>query len=206
MSAHDRSDCHEFMVPWLIIKVFGLDEWIYWRLLLQSLFITIITTTQNKWLLKTRSIMTGLRVSSLLDFLLLTYEWITNKYSCTTECVLKIRVEVTLRLTVTQSVIPGVEPHMGLMTKYVLLFDSCGLLFVGRPLWREDGSVFVYVTGPCQRSLSPVRVPWDSWPYFTVSDLRFPFSSPPTTHRVTVEVFDPTSTRVVCVICTAAYI
>jgi hypothetical protein len=33
-------------------------------------------------------------------------------------------------------------------------------------------------------------------PYFTVSDLRLPFSSPPTTRRVTVEVFDPASTRV----------
>jgi hypothetical protein len=32
--------------------------------------------------------------------------------------------------------------------------------------------------------------------YFTVSDLRLPFSSPLTTRRVTVEVFDPASTRV----------
>jgi hypothetical protein len=29
-----------------------------------------------------------------------------------------------------------------------------------------------------------------------VSDLRLPFSSPPTTRRVTVEVFDPAATRV----------
>jgi hypothetical protein len=36
----------------------------------------------------------------------------------------------------------GVEPHLGLMTRYLLLFDSYGLVFVGRPLWREDGSVF----------------------------------------------------------------
>jgi hypothetical protein len=47
-----------------------------------------------------------------------------------------------------------------------------------------------------QRSLSRIRVPWDSRPYFTVSDLRLPFSSPPTTRKVTVEVFDPASTRV----------
>jgi hypothetical protein len=38
-------------------------------------------------------------------------------------------------------------------------------------------------------------VPWDSRPHFTVSDLRLPFSSPPTTRRVTVEVFDPASIR-----------
>jgi hypothetical protein len=55
---------------------------------------------------------------------------------------------------------------------------------------------FIYAAGPCQRSLSPVRVPWDSRPYFTISDLRLYFSSPPTTRKVTVEVFDPASTRV----------
>jgi hypothetical protein len=29
------------------------------------------------------------------------------------------------------------------MTRYLLLFDSYGLVFVGRPLWREDGSVML---------------------------------------------------------------
>jgi hypothetical protein len=95
-----------------------------------------------------------------------------------------------------QSVSQGVEPHLGLMTRYLSLFDSYGLVLVGRPLWREDGSVFSICCWPCHRSLSRVRVPWDSRPYFTVSDLRLPFSSPPTTRRVTVEVFDPASTRV----------
>jgi hypothetical protein len=56
------------------------------------------------------------------------------------------KVKVTLRLTVSQSVSQsvslGVESHLGLMTRYLLLFDSYGLVFVGRPLWREDRSVF----------------------------------------------------------------
>jgi hypothetical protein len=82
----------------------------------------------------------------------------------------------------------------GLMTRYLLLFDSYGTVFVWRPLWREDGSVFLYAAGPRQRSLSRVRVPWGSWPYFTVSDFRLPFSPPPTTRRIAVEVFDPAST------------
>jgi hypothetical protein len=76
------------------------------------------------------------------------------------------------------------------MIRYLLLFDSYGLVFMGRLLWR------VYAAGPCQRSLPRVGIPWDSRPYFTVSDLRLPVSSPPTTRRVTVEVFDPASTRV----------
>jgi hypothetical protein len=56
--------------------------------------------------------------------------------------------------------------------------------------------LYVYAAGPCQRSLSRVLVPWDLRPYLTVSDMRLPFSSPPTTRRVTVEVFDPAFTRV----------
>jgi hypothetical protein len=38
-----------------------------------------------------------------------------------------IKVKVTLRLTVSQSVSLGVESHLGLMTRYLLLFDNCGL-------------------------------------------------------------------------------
>jgi hypothetical protein len=43
--------------------------------------------------------------------------------------------------------------------------------------------------------------------HILLSDLGLPFSSPPTTHRITVEVFDPTRTLVECVLlCMAAYI
>jgi hypothetical protein len=65
---------------------------------------------------------------------------------------------------------------------------------------ERSGLSVVCAAGPCQRSLSRVRVPWDLRPYLTVSDLRLLFSSPPTTRRVTVEVFDPASTRVYCVL------
>jgi hypothetical protein len=44
------------------------------------------------------------------------------------------KLKVTLRLTVSQSVSFGGEPHLGLMTGYLLFFDSYGLVFVGRPL------------------------------------------------------------------------
>jgi hypothetical protein len=46
----------------------------------------------------------------------------------------KVKVKVTLRLTVSQSVSFGIEPHLGLMTRYLLLFDNYGLVFVERPL------------------------------------------------------------------------
>jgi hypothetical protein len=60
---------------------------------------------------------------------------------------------------------------------------------------ERTGMAFTIAAGPRQRSSFRVRVPWDSWPYFTVSDSRLLFSSPPPTRRVTVEVFDPVSTR-----------
>jgi hypothetical protein len=59
-----------------------------------------------------------------------------------------LKVKVTLRLTVSQSVSLGVEPHLGIMTRFLLLFESYGLVFVRRPLWREDGSVFCICCWP----------------------------------------------------------
>jgi hypothetical protein len=56
---------------------------------------------------------------------------------------------------------------------------------------ERTGLSCVYAASPRQRSLSRARVPWISRLYFTVSVLILPFSSPPTTRRVTVEVFDP---------------
>jgi hypothetical protein len=56
----------------------------------------------------------------------------------------KVRVKVTLRLTVSQSVSLSVEPHLGLMTWYVLLFDSYGLVFVG-PHNETKPNIFFYI-------------------------------------------------------------
>jgi hypothetical protein len=60
---------------------------------------------------------------------------------------------------------------------------------------ERTGLSFTIAASPRQGSHSRVQVPWDSWPYFTISVLWLPFSSPPSTRRVTVEVFDPASTR-----------
>jgi hypothetical protein len=60
----------------------------------------------------------------------------------------EVEVQVTLRLTVSQSVNIVVEPHLGLMTRYIFLSDNYCLAFLGRPLWREDGSVFCLYSWP----------------------------------------------------------
>jgi hypothetical protein len=45
-----------------------------------------------------------------------------------------LKAKVILRLTVSQSASLGVEQHLVLMTRYLLLFDSYRIVFVGRPL------------------------------------------------------------------------
>jgi hypothetical protein len=98
------------------------------------------------------------------------------------------QVKVTLRLTVSQSVSLDIEPHL-------LLFDSYGLVFWGALSDERTDLSLVYAASPRQHSPSRARVPWDSWPYFTVLDLRLSLSSSPMTRWATVEVFDPASTR-----------
>jgi hypothetical protein len=79
-------------------------------------------------------------------------------------------VQVTLRLTFSQSVSLGVEPYLGLVSKYLLLFDSYGLVLVGRPVWLDSGSVVFICCWPLPAQFSRVRFPWNSRPYFTLSD------------------------------------
>jgi hypothetical protein len=76
-----------------------------------------------------------------------------------------------------------------------------GLLMWGALSDERTGLSFTIPADARQRSHSRIRVPWYSRPYFTVPDSRLPFSSPPTTRRATVEVFDPASTWE-CIECT----
>jgi hypothetical protein len=92
--------------------------------------------------------------------------------------------------------IRGLRPDFYFRTEYIIRLTVTFLIPWGALSDERTDLSFVCVAGPCQRSLSRVLFPWDSRPYFTVSDLRLPFSSPPTTRRVAVEVFDPASTRV----------
>jgi hypothetical protein len=73
------------------------------------------------------------------------------------------RYSTTLRLAVSQSVSLGVQSHLQLITRYLLLFDSYGLVFVWRHLWRNDGSVFCICCWP-----SPALSFWGPSPLGTI--------------------------------------
>jgi hypothetical protein len=66
-----------------------------------------------------------------------------------------------------------------------------GLLMWGVHSEERTGLLHTIAAGPRHRNHFRVRFLCDSWPYFTVSDSWRPFSSLPTTRRVTVEVLDP---------------
>jgi hypothetical protein len=86
-------------------------------------------------------------------------------------------------------------PIWGLRPDFCYCQTVAGLLMWGALSDERTGLPFTIAVGPRQGSHFRVRVPWGSWPYFTISDSRLPFSSPPTTRRVTVEVFEPASTQ-----------
>jgi hypothetical protein len=130
-----------------------------------------IITAHNQWLSKTRSIpcWTTSVFSSTVTNLVLIYESVTSPasvvrwltlHSWTLNFWILLRLiwkTTVLRLNRSQS-----QSHIatdgqsiskswcrapsGLMIRYLLLFDS--LVFVGRPLWREDGSAFCVCCWP----------------------------------------------------------
>jgi hypothetical protein len=53
----------------------------------------------------------------------------------------KVKVKVTLRLTVSQPLCLSVEPNLGILTRDFFFFKFTVLSYLGRPLWREVGSV-----------------------------------------------------------------
>jgi hypothetical protein len=62
------------------------------------------------------------------------YSAIISEPPLQTSTELTVKDKVTMRLVVSQSISLDMEPHLGLMTRYLLLFDIYGLVIVGRPV------------------------------------------------------------------------
>jgi hypothetical protein len=157
------------------------DDWIYWTSPLHLHFITTAYTL-NSFL--TESV---LRIAHCcLNFGLVSS--LSNSGSLDLYSKSKSKLYYDRR-SAGQSVLEQ-STHLGLTTRS-WLSDSCGFVGLGRPLWREDGSALCncYWLSPAQSFSGPSPVGLVAIFYC----LRFEtsFSSPPTTRRVTVEVFDP---------------
>jgi hypothetical protein len=109
-------DCKHLLLSWPVLR---------------GIFIK--PQAENHW----KSMLTGLYVVGVNGaFCRDIQRWVL----CITSTV-QVKVKVTLRLTVSQSVRLGVEPNLGLLTRAFFFFQSYCLVFWGRPLWREIGSV-----------------------------------------------------------------
>jgi hypothetical protein len=191
------------------------------------IFFFYLITTHNQWLSKTRSIpyWTTSVFSSTVTDLVLIYEsvtpsdsivhWLTlhswtlnhdsrpllqmnhDDFSYTNESIL-VWVSYYDRRSVGQSVLEY-STNMGLTNRFYHCQNIGWFLMWGALSDERTDLLITIPAGPGQRSHFHFRVPWDSLSYFTLSDSRLPFSSPPTTRRASVEVFDPASIRDSCI-------
>jgi hypothetical protein len=105
--------------------------------------------------------------------------WSELRLTSLLTCLLRIRTESyvttdgqSASLSWNNAPIWGLRPDF-----FLLLSRSCGFADVGAVSDDTTGLSFTIADGPRHRSHSRVRVQWDSWPYFTVSDSRLSFSS-----------------------------
>jgi hypothetical protein len=149
-----------------------MDDWIYWSLLYNHCL-----GLAPFWLAPFWSLYSDLN-----------YDWLHSESESESESEFYVTTDGQ-----SASVSWNKAPIWCLRPDFYYCQTVAGLLMWGAFSGEGTGLSFTTAAGTRQRSHSWVRVPWDSRPYFTVSDLRLPFSLPPTTRRVTVEV--PASTR-----------
>jgi hypothetical protein len=77
--------------------------------------------------------------------------------------------------------------HLGPMTRFLLRSDIFGFHVVGRPAWRENGSVIYSYNSLSLSGPSPTELMTTS--YCLIWDCWVPFLSPLTVRRAAVEVF-----------------
>jgi hypothetical protein len=154
----------------------SIDDWIYWTPLLRLQVIITAHTLNSFWI--SHCCLNLRLISSLSD------SWpLISPIRLTPAS----RFEFYMTTDGQSASLSWIKaPIWGLRLDFYYCVTVAGLLMWGALSDERTGLTFTIAAGPRQRSHFPFRVPWDSWPYFTVSDSRLPFSSPPTTRRITV--------------------
>jgi hypothetical protein len=91
------------------------------------------------------------------------------------------------------------NPHLGITTRYLLLFDSYSLVIVGRPLWQEgifyraeQSKAVAYCRQPASTATLGIEPRWDPWPIYLFSVktfVVFSFVVPPLIKREGLDFF-----------------
>jgi hypothetical protein len=76
------------------------------------------------------------------------------------------------RWSLGQSVLMS-STHLGAQTRCLLLSDSCGFVYVERPLWRVDGSVVYFIAAHIKSSMSSLGVAWKRLPTMYIPQLHY---------------------------------
>jgi hypothetical protein len=148
-------------LSWLIIMGSGFGDWVYWHLFT----ITVNNNSSHIELLLNDVCLTSLSEESL------TAVWISG-WS------LVSRIESESYVTTdgqSASLSCSKAPIWGLRADFHYWETVAVLLMRGALSDERTGLSFIIAADPRQLSHSRVRVPWDSRPYFTVSDLRLLF-------------------------------
>jgi hypothetical protein len=163
-----------------------------------SLQIQQIITVHNQWLLTNRSV--PYWTTSVFSSAVTNVEWRNHCSHIELSYVLSYESSRVGSYVTTDDPSASLSwnkaPIWGLRPDFYCCQTVVGLLIWGALFDERTGLSFTISAGSQQRSHSWVRFPRDSWSYFTVSNSRFSFSSPPTTRRATVDVVDPASTQV----------